>query len=198
MFSIGLGCLLCAGVARAEQPGEPVQPAQGNYETMGPQNVGELRFHRSELSLGLGVQSYFSGQAPGTSGSWDARYGFNFNRFFSLEGAYTGAVGSGEAGGATTMSMVSGDLLVKPFGLPRFNPMVWAGAGWAGYSTTGNGPSDHATVAMPIGIGAMYRLTDRWVADGRLNANVNFADNLGPGSAGTDNWSLLGRVGATF
>lgn len=194
---IGFGGVLLAAPAFAQDAPPPSGMMDG-METIGPRNTGELRFHRSEISAGLGVMAYFSGNAPGTSAAWDVRYGFNASRLLTIEAAYTGAAGDNAIRGASVATLLTGDLVVKPLRGERFNPFVLAGAGWGGYSSTENGPSDHGTVAVPLGAGAEYRITDRLTADARWTYNLTLADSYGVTRANLDNWTFIARAGAQF
>lgn len=190
---IGFGSLLVAAPAFAQDP-----PPPEGMETLGPRNVGELRFHRNEIGVGLGAMGYFSGNAPGSSFAWDVRYGFNASRLLTIEAAYTGAVGDNAIQGASLATLLTGGVRVNPLRGERFNPFVLAGAGWGGYSSSENGPTDHGTVAIPLGAGAEYRLSDRLAADARFTYNLTLADSYGVTRANLDNWTFIARAGAQF
>jgi opacity protein-like surface antigen len=167
--------------------------------------------------LGIGVGNYNKdlGDVTNSGFAWGARLGVNAFRYFGAEanfqhlsGGIATIVPQGgvpiTSPGNYSQSSITGDLLA---GYPimvkehELRPYALAGLGYANLSTTqlanSLGLEDNNGLAIPLGVGTKYMITDVLMADARFTYNI-LTGNKGPLAANGDSWILGINLGARF
>jgi hypothetical protein len=148
-----------------------------------------------QLQVGTGVLGFFANNAPSPGATWDVRYAYTPHPVVSLEGAYIGAANDSYGPGTTLVTGVEGCLRLNAVVHPRINPYLLAGAGWEYFHASG---ATSGALALPVGLGAEYRIGDHMVAGGRFTYRLTPHDHTGINDASADNWQIVGSFGAKF
>jgi hypothetical protein len=170
----------------------------------------------AEIFGGLGIGNYTKDLGSFTSSglSWNIRAGVDAYRYFGAELDYQGISGGVNTLPAPGGGLLSGTNLTQAevtvnakagypilVGDKILRPYVLAGLGYAHLSFDQSlnqvGLQSDGALAIPLGFGATYKLTDLFAVDGRFTYNVLTGTKTQLAPSG-DSWTLGVNIGAKF
>lgn len=162
--------------------------------------------------IGVGDYSQDLGDVAGAGFAWNLRAGIKPFRYFGAELNYLGINGG-------VNDFVSGGQIIDDAGLVQnqitfdltagypvdvagreLEPYVLAGIGYARLGADEDARaivSDDNALAVPLGVGIGYDITETFVVDGRFTYNILGGVNM-PQADGGDSWMLGLNLGAKF